>query len=298
MGKVLTTADQIDFVLDDIQPMPLPDKVLMVQPDYFDVEYVINPHMASNIGKVNKDKAQKEWSAIRDTFREIGMDVIELEGVEGLPDMVFSANQSLPGIMPGDKKEVFMSIMHAEERKEEVPYIEQWYRQNGYEIHYLDSDQITDFEGMGDALWHTGRRLLWGGYGYRSSLEAYDTISDTFEAPVVALKLVDEAFYHLDTCLCMLDDETALIYPEAFTDEGLEMIRKLIPNIIEADEHEARNLFACNATCPDGQNVIIQEGCEHVNQQLKEERFKVHEVSTKEFLKSGGSVFCLKMLLW
>ncbi|MGM0546493.1 MAG: dimethylarginine dimethylaminohydrolase family protein [Bacteroidota bacterium] len=298
MAQVITTADQINFSIDDQPSMPLPTDVLMVRPLHYSVDYVINPHMADQVGKVDKIEANNEWELVRSLFDQIEMNIHVIEDQEGLPDMVFCANQSLPYIDKNGKRHVFMSIMHADERKDEVPYIEQWYRQNGYEINYLDEEKISDFEGCGDAIWHTGKRLLWGGYGYRSSLEAYETISNTFDVPVLALELVDESFYHLDTCFCVLDEKTALIYPEAFTDEGMAMINKIFDKVIHASKYEAEELFACNASCPDGRNVIIQQGCTDVNKNLRDAGFAVHEVSTYEFLKSGGSVFCMKMLLW
>ena len=298
MAQVITSADQIDFTVEERPSMPLPTEVLMVRPLHYSVDYVINPHMADQVGNVDKIEANNEWNLVRSLFDQIGINIHVIEDQEGLPDMVFCANQSLPYIDEDGNEHVFMSIMHADERKDEVPYIEQWYRQNGYKIHYLDEDKINDFEGCGDAIWHTGKRLLWGGYGYRSSLEAYETISDTFDVPILALELVDESFYHLDTCLCVLDEQTALIYPEAFTDEGLEMISKIFDTVIQASKYEAEELFACNASCPDGRNVIIQQGCTDVNKNLRDNGFSVHEVSTYEFLKSGGSVFCMKMLLW
>jgi N-dimethylarginine dimethylaminohydrolase len=298
MSKVITSVDQVDFSLEEIPAMPLPKETLMVTPKYFSVEYVINPHMTDNVGKVNKLEAQNEWDVLRSTFDQIGIKVHTIVGKEGLPDMVFCANQSLPYQDQEGNRHVIMSIMHADERKEEVPYIEQWYRQNGYEAHFLNEDSVKDFEGCGDAIWHTGHRLLWGGYGYRSSVEAYEQVSDIFNIPVIALELVDEAFYHLDTCFCVLDEKTALIYPEAFTSEGLELIHALFERVINASKYEATKLFACNACCPDGSNVIIQQGCTDVNKNLRDAGFSVHEVSTYEFLKSGGSVFCMKMMVW
>lgn len=298
MPDVITSIDQLDLKITDLPAMRVPKEALMVTPKHFSVEYVINPHMAQNVGSVNKMEAQNEWNVLKSTFEQIGITVHTIEGEEGLPDMVFCANQSLPFESDAGDKHVFMSIMHSNERKEEVPYIEQWYRRNGYEIHYLDENEIDDFEGCGDAIWHTGRRLLWGGYGYRSTLQAYEEISKTFDVPVIALKLVDEDFYHLDTCFCVLDEETVLIYPDAFTDEGLELIDSVFDRIIYASKYEATKLFACNATCPDGKNVIIQQGCTDVNKNLRDAGFSIHEVSTYEFLKSGGSVFCMKMMVW
>jgi N-dimethylarginine dimethylaminohydrolase len=212
--------------------------------------------------------------------------------------MVFTANQSLPYIDPDGRKHAVMSIMHSEQRKEEVPYFEQWYRRHAYKVHYLDAGKIPDFEGMGDAIWHFKKRILWGGYGYRSSQRVYETISENLGVPVVMLELVHPAFYHLDTCFCVLNDKSVLIYPQAFTKDGLELIHAAFSTVIEAPEKEAQELFACNACCPDGKNVIIQKGCHEVNKALKQHGFAFHEVDTGEFLKSGGSVFCMKLMLW
>lgn len=298
MSKVITSIDELNFSLADIPSMPLPKEALMVQPTYFSVDYVINPHMTDNVGRVDKIEAKTEWNILENTFDQIGIKVHQIEGEKGLPDMVFCANQSLPFISEDGDRHVIMSIMHADERKDEVAYIEQWYRQNGYKIHYLDKENIDDFEGCGDAIWHTGKRLLWGGYGYRSSVQAYETVAEIFGIPVIALELVDESFYHLDTCFCVLNEKTVLIYPEAFTEEGLALINEVFENVIHASKYEATELFACNATCPDGKNVIIQRGCTDINKKLRDAGFAVHEISTGEFLKSGGSVFCMKMMVW
>jgi N-dimethylarginine dimethylaminohydrolase len=298
MAKVFTSADQLDFTLNELEDMPIPGKVLLVRPDHFDIVYVINPHMKGHIGDVDKDVAMQEWEALRDAYEDLGFYVHDVPGAEGFPDMVFCANQSLPNITSDGTKQVVMSVMHSPERKGEVPFIQQVYEESSYEIVHLDETKFTDFEGMGDAIWHHGKRLIWGGYGYRSSLDVYEHISNTFDTPVIALELIDDKFYHLDTCLCMLNTETSLIYPKAFTDEGLAKINKLIPNVIEANQHEAEHLFACNATCPDGKNVFIQKGCTEVNDALVRAGFNVHQFSTDEYLKSGGSVFCMKMLLW
>ena len=212
--------------------------------------------------------------------------------------MGFCANQSLPNITATGTKQVVMSVMNAPQRKGEVPIIQKVYEESSYDLIHLDEEQFKSFEGMGDAIWHFKKRLIWGGYGYRTSVAVYDLISESFKTPVIALELIDPKFYHLDTCFCVLNEETALIYPPAFTNDGLKKIRAVFPNIIEANKHEAEDLFACNATCPDGKNVFIQQGCEDVNAKLEAKGFVVHEFDTGEYLKSGGSVFCMKMLLW
>ncbi len=298
MKKVVTNVDQLDFSLSDLEEMPAPGKVMVVNPEFFDVKYVINPHMEGHIGDIDKKLAMDEWIRLKEAYESLGLYVHEVAGDKEYPDMVFCANQSLPNITADGTKQVVMSVMNADQRKGEVPIIEEVYRESSYEFSYLDEKEFKSFEGMGDAIWHFKKRLIWGGYGYRTSIDVYDLISEIFNTPVIALELIDPKFYHLDTCFCVLDEETVLIYPKAFTEEGLKTIRAIFPNIIEANQHEAEDLFACNATCPDGKNVFIQEGCVGVNEKLQEAGFIVHEFNTEEYLKSGGSVFCMKMLLW
>lgn len=296
--SLYTALDQIPFRAEDLSRMPMPNRVLMVDPSHFDVEYVINPHMEGHIGGVDKDEARRQWQEMHDTLRGIGLEVHVTDGQPGLPDMVFCANQSLPCLRGDGGKEVIMSIMHADQRKGEVPFVEQFYRSMDYSIHHLNSGTINDFEGMGDALWHAGRRLIWGGYGYRSSLSAYEAVSSILNVPVIALELVNPAFYHLDTCLCILNESSALYYPAAFTEEGVKILKAFFPNLLEVGADEAVHGFACNALCPDGKNVLIHNGLENTNDKLESLGFKIHEINTSEFLKSGGSVFCMKMMLW
>ncbi|MEP1151041.1 MAG: hypothetical protein JXR20_06545 [Balneola sp.] len=298
MTKVITTVNELDFALSDLKEMPAPKKVLLVKPTHFDVEYVINPHMKGNIGGIDKMAAMDEWEHLKNAYEELGLETRVIDGVRGYPDMVFCANQSLPYIDEAGNKKVLMSVMHAPERKGEVPLIQKFFEESSYEAFHLNEDDFDDFEGMGDALWHYKRGLIWGGFGFRTSQEVYKLISDTYDVPVIRLELLNPKFYHLDTCLCILDEKTALIYPQAFTSNGLDLIHALFENVIEASKYEAEELFACNATSPDGKNVFIQQGCTDVNQNLRDHGFKVHEFSTAEYLKSGGSVFCMKMMLW
>lgn len=298
MSRIYTSVDQIDFNISDIPAMPVPSRVLMVKPTFFDVEYVINPHMEDHVGSVDKIQAQNEWEHLVDGFEELSLDVEILDGAEGLPDMVFCANQSLPFCDEKGNKKVLMGIMRTPQRKSEVDAIRNWFIQQDYEVLELNDDSNTYFEGMGDALWHFKRQLLWGGHGVRSSKHALEQVSDVLDVPVIALELTDESFYHLDTCMCMLNETTVMIYPGAFTEEDLQLIHHFFETVITATKYEAENLLAVNATCPDGKNVFIQQGSTDVNKNLRDAGFSVHEFSTYEFLKSGGSVFCMKLLFW
>ena len=295
---VLTRAQADAPRLVDLPALPRPGRVLMTTPAYFEVAYVINPHMEGNKGSVDQVKARRQWRALHDQYRELGLDVAEVEGVYGLADMVFCANQTLRFTRPDGTRGVVLTRMHAEQRKGEVPHYAEFFAGEDYEVHRLDDDLAGTFEGMGDALWHPGRRLLWGGYGFRTDRGVYDRLAGFLDTTVCALRLDDPDFYHLDTCLAPLDEHTALVFPGAFDEDGLALIRRYFDRVIEAPEDEARGLFACNAHCPDERHVIIQKGCTVTNRRLREAGFEPIEVDTGEFLKSGGSVFCMKLMFW
>jgi N-dimethylarginine dimethylaminohydrolase len=151
---------------------------------------------------------------------------------------------------------------------------------------------------MGDALWHPGRYLLWGGYGFRTDRAAYDVIAERLDVTVLALHLSDPDFYHLDTCLSPLDETTALYVSAAFDDDALALIELGFETLIEVPDQEARTLLAGNAHSPDGTHVLIQEGCTETNRRLRAAGYEPVELATDEFLKAGGSVFCMKQMYW
>lgn len=292
-----STAD-IDFRASDCKALPRPGRVLLTSPTHFDVSYVINPHMADHVGAVDGAEAGKQWRTVRDAYERLGLTVNVIEGEDGLPDMVFCANQTLPFYRAdsGDRG-VILSRMHAEQRAGEVEHYEKFFREIGFEVVHLP-EAIGEFEGMGDAIWHPQRYLLWGGHGIRTNRAAYNFIAQELEVPVLLLELVDPDFYHLDTCFAPLDQESVLIFPGAFTADGLTIIHKMFDRVIEAPEDESRRLFACNAHCPDGEHVLIQAGCTQTMAFLREAGFTPVEVETGEFLKAGGSVFCMKLMFW
>jgi len=296
---VYSSPDAVDFSLADCSSLPRPGRVVLTTPTHFDVEYVINPHMSDNVGRVNKAVAFQQWKALRAAYAALDVEPIVATGQPGLPDMVFCANQTLPYYDPeSNTRGVILSRMHAEERKPEVPYYADFFEQQGFEIQRLPEDLDADFEGMGDAIWHPAHRLLWGGHGFRTTPEAYEALSELIDVPVVLLRLADADYYHLDTCFCPLDADTVLVAPAAFDATGRTLIDRFFDTVIEAPDEEARHQFACNAHCPNGTHVLIQEGCDETNRRLRAHGFRPVELDTSEFLKSGGSVFCMKQMIW
>ncbi|VDP27036.1 unnamed protein product [Heligmosomoides polygyrus] len=135
------------------------------------------------------------------------------EDAKELPDLVFTANA---GIVRG--KQVYLANFAHQQRKAEWKINEKWFRKNGFRTHY--NPNIPQ-EGAGDAVWCCDKKVLIAGVGPRSDVRALTDIHDKLCSPgdefrVVAVKLVDPRFYHLDTCFCPLNNEIALYFPKAF----------------------------------------------------------------------------------
>ena len=298
-ARVICTSAELATLLEGGPPVrrPEPQRVLMCTPDFFDVVDVKNAFMEGNIGSVDRVKARAQWEALGCTFEAAGHEVLAIPGVQGCEDMVFTANQVLPGMGDDGRPYVVLSRMRHPSRRNEIPFFRDWFEANGYRILEVP-ESVPYFEGQGDAIWHPGKRMLWGGYGQRTSVVAYEAISAMLDSPVVALELVHPSFYHLDTAFCALSSDAVLVFPGAFSTEGMGLIRRGFERVIEVSEHEATKGFACNAHALDGRTVIIQRGSPDAVARLTGAGFEVVEVETGEFIKSGGSVFCMKMMIY
>lgn len=289
------------YGVDNFRKRIEPTKVLMCPPTFFTVKTVQNPFMEGKVGTVDTELAQKQWQALKEVYESIGCEVKTIEPVEDLEDMVFAANQVLPGTYENGRTYVVLAEMRNEKRNQEVPWYRKWFQENDY--HIIDIFDSKDnkkhspcFEGQGDAIWHPGRELLWLANGPRTDKESAMLLNMTLSVTVIQLNLVDPRFYHLDTCFCAVDENTVMIYEGAFDTDGLALIKHFFKNVISVSEKEALN-FALNAVAING-NVILQKGSPELVATLKKNGFNPIEVNTSEFMKSGGSVFCMKMMVY
>lgn len=265
------------------------DRILMCPPDFFTVDYVINPWMAGHEDGMNLERARRQWQALAVLVGEFA-DIVTLEAHPRLPDMVFTANA---GVVYGNK--AIASHFMPMERRPEEPIFKRWFRDNGFDLHELD--EKIGFEGAGDCLLDRRGPWLWTGYGFRTEIEAHAEIEKFFDLEVVSIRLTDERFYHIDTCFCPLAEGFLMYHPPAFDYDSRIKIESRIPphKRIIVDTLDAGN-FACNAINIDEQ-VILHRASDPLKARLMLAGFKVHETELTEFLKAGGSAKCLSLKL-
>ena len=72
----------------------LKQKILMCAPDYFGVDYVINPWMEQNRGNTDLALAAQQWNGLRDALAAHA-DIALIEPQPDVPDLVFTANAGM-----------------------------------------------------------------------------------------------------------------------------------------------------------------------------------------------------------
>jgi len=271
-------------------------RVLVCPPTYFDVVDQKNPYMTREAA-VDRAKARTQWEKLCGVLQQCGCEIETIAPVENLEDMVFAANQVFVGEKAGYGKFVVPSRMVYESRQHEVPFYTEWFRSKGYRV--IEIDFGEDYlEGHGDLLWHPDGSCVYAGYGFRSTLggvEKFQAAMSQMSIPVVPLHLIDSYCYHLDTCLCALNNEAALIFAGAFDAKALAALHKHWKRLHLLDAEEAHH-FMGNAIVVN-QSYITPHITRQLESILQNEGLTPVLVDTSEFEKAGGSCFCMKTFL-
>jgi len=260
-------------------------RILMCPPDYYGIEYEINPWMSRSRGS-KTELARAQWQRLYETLVGLGVTVERLEPRPGLPDLVFTANAGL--VL---RERFFSSRFRHEVRARESPVFDAWFASHGFTVEHLPEGLY--FEGAGDALFCG--TTLFAGYRIRSDVRGHQYLAHALGKLVLPLELVDPRFYHLDTCFCPLAPGEAIYYPHAFDTYGRRVLEAHIPLLVAVNETEALR-FACNAVVV-GKTVITNSGCAQLAADLRSRGYEPIGVELDEFLKAGGSAKCLTLRL-
>jgi N-dimethylarginine dimethylaminohydrolase len=257
----------------------------MCPPDHYGIHYVINPWM--NVSRqADHSLAIEQWRGLRECLTAAGALISEVSAVDGLPDMVFTANAGLIY-----QRRAIVSHFRHPQRQGEEEYFRHWFEEHGFET--IESPAGCSFEGAGDALFCGD--TLFAGYRQRSDARGHQQIGELLGVRVLPLELVSAHYYHLDTCFCPLTPEAAIWFPAAFDEYGQRVIRANIPRLLEVAEDEAHS-FACNAAVV-GRTVITNTGCPRLHGDLTAAGFTPVATALGEFVKAGGSAKCLTLRL-
>jgi len=267
-------------------------RYLMCRPDHFTVSYSINPWMEPS-RPTDTDLALKQWQSLYDTYTELGHEIELIDPLEGLPDMVYTANGGfvIDGVAYGPK-------FRFRERAAEAPAFIDWFAANGFEV----AEPVEVNEGEGDFLL-VGNTIL-AGTGFRSTGDSHREVGEVFSREVVSLTLTDPRFYHLDTAIAVLDpvegpggvDKANIAYlPNAFDEQSQAILRERYPDAIRVSDADGA-VFGLNSAS-DGKNVIISPRAVGFEAQLRERGYNPVTVDLSELLLGGGGIKCCTLEL-
>ena len=263
---------------------------LMCPPQFYDVDYVINPWMAGNLHRPSRDLAFAQWNGLYQHLKTLA-DVRLLQARPNSPDMTFVAHTALVhhGIA------AISSFTHPQRRAEE-DYLRAWFESEGFLL--WNTPRETSFEGEGDTLFSADGKHLWAAHGVRTCQHSHGHVATAWHTPVSSLHLIDPRFYHLDTCFAPLTGGFLLYYPEAFDAASLAKIEAAYPEEkrLAVTEQEATH-FACSVLNI-GQNIIMHTlAHSDLPDRLMDLGFEVKQLVLSEFLKGGGSAKSLVLRL-
>ena len=273
--------------------------LMMTDAGHYEVSYVINPWMApdawSNDRAGHLHEAMTAAATLKAALEKAGAEVMMIDGVAGLPDLVFPANAAI--VL--DRRVLVARFSCAERQGEEAVFFEAFkaLKTRGlFDTVEMFPEGVFQ-EGAGDCIWDKTRQHFWVGYGQRSSRESIAEIERFFGEKTVPLELATPRFYHLDTCFLPLSGGEVVYYPDAFTDDAKATIKSIVPadKLIEASDDDAA-AFSVNAVNIDKQ-IVMATPPQRLRDILTERGYSVTGVDLAPFIMSGGGAYCMTLRL-
>ena len=288
--------------------------VLMGDPAHFQVLGGANPHTRDRWGRrkhVERDPAIAQWSVLREVLTDLGVRVHVIPPDPGSPGLVYPANA---GVRIGDD---FILSNLTPTRAAEQPAYRRAVESLGLRVHTIE----RRFEGEADLFpaddvvlftfgsvrkqrfvprlgWPPWRRI----YGFRTDERALDEIDTRFPIgrSVLPVRLIDERYYHGDTCLCSFGPgrRHLLAYLPALAPESCDALQKRFgERLIALCDADAETYAANSFTlAQDGEPLLVMpEGItDRLESAIQERGVRVLKVDVSEFKKKGGgSVKCM-----
>ena len=266
------------------QPLRWGRRYLMVRPDHFRIDYVINPYMSTS-DQPDPALAMRQWETLRDTIVAAGGEVEVLEQRADSPDMVYAMNLGLAE----SSGRVMLSHMRFAPRRLEGLTAEPWFAAHGFAVTRTGTAGVGPAFESGDAF-PFGDALVVG-YGPRTDADALKHFATQWDLRVRGLRIVHEGMYHLDLSFCPLDSTHALVYPQAWDAASRASLEQIVPSPVVLTDEEA---FAFSANSIVVGDTVIMPACSlRLQQILAGLGLHVEVLDLSEFHKGGGSIRCL-----
>ena len=127
------------------------------------------------------------------------------------------------------------------------------------------------------------------GYGKRTSLSFVNWLREVSSIDVTAVRLVDSRAFHLDLCLCVFNETSAIIARDAFSPLSLKTLTSMFPDHLFVDMEDR---YACNGLLLHSV-YIVSHAPPFVRKWLRMRGVDTVFVNCRAFHKEDGGVHCL-----
>ena len=261
---------------------------VMVRPDHFRVDYVINPFM-DPADQPDPSRTLAQWEHLVAVIEGLGGRVDVLTQRSDSPDMVYAMNLGLGLVREDGTRQAVLSHMRYAERRLESRSAQAFFAGLGYATSYVGREGVGAHFEAGDAFAFGDALVV--GYGPRTEELGLKHLAADLDVRVRGLRLAHPGMYHLDLAFNPLDDRRAMVCPAAFDDASAAALLALVPEPLVLTEEEA--LTFCANSIVIGSTVVMPACPERVRARLEEWGFEVVVVDLSELHKGGGSIRCL-----
>ena len=253
---------------------------------------------------VNKNKAIEQFMSLYSFLARHAI-VYLLPSYPDLQDQTYVANLGI--VLPHtEEKTVVISNFRSEPRRGESAIGREFFKLMKFPI----IDAPSYFEGEAD-LKHIRDNLYIGAHGIRTSKEALDWFSESFDMKVIPFLMQDEYLYHLDCCLFPITSECVAVCTEIAQKETVRELEKYV-DIYDVSVDDAYSGF--NNSVVLGNYVLCASDIDQLSQSDKNYQYEKSKneslnslcsslgmepvfFNLSEFCKSGALLSCLVMHL-
>ncbi|MFB4162842.1 dimethylarginine dimethylaminohydrolase family protein [Alteribacillus sp. JSM 102045] len=260
-------------------------EVLMCVPEEMRIKKPINEVQKSYEDEnIDQEKAMQEHRFLIETLENHGVTVHLLPALSKLPEQVFTRDLGL-----ATEKGIIVGKMETDIREPEIKEFKSWLTENHWDYMCVEEGSI---EG-GDVL--IDQDVLYVGDSSRTSDKAVKRLEEIFPTKKIITIPFDKKYLHLDCIFNILSPGTALLYPEALSNDIVRDICMHYRTITVNEEEQFR--LGTNVLSIGNKKVISLPENKIVNENMREMGFEVLEVPFSEIIKSGGSFRCVTMPL-
>lgn len=251
--------------------------------------------------EINKPKAYKQFMDLYTFMAGQGL-VYILPSKGDFQDQVYVANLGLHLPHIKDRNVMLLSNYTSEPRRGEEWVGKEFFDMMGYETFVCP----FKFEGEAD-LKYLKDNIYIGGYGQRSTLEAYEWMETHFDMQIIKLQMVEPYLYHLDCSVFPLTSDQTLICTSLYEETELAELKRYT-KLIDISEDDAfggitnsvrlGNMILCASNISelkkdDELYALEKHKIDTLEKICGDEGMELVCLNLSEYMKSGALLSCM-----